>query len=131
MNNIGELFKVLGKNEIFANYVKEVASKSNEEIINFAINDNELMDSLSTIVNDIEIIKVKMDVIIGQKRKSYEKQLEKDNITNVKSDCEDNVIVYKYEPLNVNNVVYSDEHFYLEKNGLRLRLVTSEFEMYY
>jgi len=72
-NNVGELFKILSKNEIFETYLKEIENnKSNSEIIDMAINNEELINILKNYVEDINIIKNKMDIIIGQKRKSYQ-----------------------------------------------------------
>ena len=96
-NQIGELFKILGKNEVFANYVKEIENgKTNQEIIDIALNDEALMCTLTLVVSDVEVIKNKMDVIIGQKRKNHEKKIanetkEKSNVVikdNKSNTCE-------------------------------------------
>ena len=138
-NNIGELFKVLGKNETFANYVKEIENgKSTNEIIDFAVNDNDLMEQLMTLVSDVAIIKSKMEVIIGQKKRSFEKKNDNAN-TNAKpennapaeSKSTDKFSNFSHKPFNLNNVVWLDENTYLERIDMRLRLVTTEFEMYY
>jgi len=148
-NQIGELFKILGKNEIFANYAKEIENgKTNKEIIDISLNDETLMSILLVVVSDIEIIKNKMDVIIGQKRKSYEKKIsnlvnssqssmENDQyVTKEKDEDENNLTKthydeFKYNPINPDNVVVSNNLFYMEKVDNWLRLVTREFEFYY
>ena len=79
MNNIGNLFKVLGNNEKFNNYLEngKNTGKSNNEIIDDAINDSELMEILYESVSDIKIIMQKMDVMIGQKSKNLSKKVDK------------------------------------------------------
>jgi hypothetical protein len=158
--SIGELFKILGKNEIFSKYCKEIENeKSNNDIIDLAINDIELMNILNNVVSDISIIKNKMDVIIGQKRKLYNKNKDpEDNLLKINKNPETNdkkkninkeeesidtyeeesvdtdeeePVVFKFEPINKDNVTYLTKYIYLEKVGLRLRLVTTEFELYY
>ena len=81
MAAIGELFKTLGKNEIFNELCKKIENgSSNNDIIEDAINNEELMNILKQIIEDVNVIKNKMDVLIGQKRKTFEKLQEKKNI---------------------------------------------------
>ena len=85
--SIGELFKVLGNNEIFFNYCKEIDNNiSINEIIDRAIKDTELMLILNNIIEDNDIIKKKMEIIIGQKKKMFEKKNEKKPEKNEKND---------------------------------------------
>jgi ABC-type Zn2+ transport system substrate-binding protein/surface adhesin len=162
MAAIGELFKNLGKNEIFANYCNEITNeKTNNEIINLALNDENLMSILKNIINNEEIIKNKMDIIIGQKRKTLEK-LNNKKIIEVKNIIveknkdneydehdehdnnehdeheneddeieEDKFINFKYKPLNIDNVVWLDTNNYLERVSYQVRLVNINFELYY
>jgi hypothetical protein len=159
-NQIGELFKILGKNEIFANYVKEIENgKTNQEIVDFALNDEALMCSLTMVVSDVEIIKNKMDVIIGQKRKNHEKKIvnetkeaEKSIVVDTKSlsktdsdedlveieedekdekDEKEEVIEFKHKPINLDNVIWLNNYIYMERVDHLMRLVTTEFEMFY
>lgn len=145
-NQIGELFKILGKNEIFANYVKEIENgKTNQEIVDFALNDESLMCSLTMVVSDVEIIKNKMDVIIGQKRKNHEKKIanetkeaEKSIVVDTKSlseedlvETEEEVIEFKYKPINPDNVIWLNNYIYMERVDHLMRLVTTEFEIFY
>jgi len=144
-NQIGELFKILGKNEIFANYVKEIENgKTNQEIVDFALNDEALMCSLTMVVSDVEIIKNKMDVIIGQKRKNHEKKIanetkeaEKSIVVDTKSLSEEDlvekeeVIEFKHKPINPDNVIWLNNYIYMERVDHLMRLVTTEFEMFY
>lgn len=149
-NQIGELFKILGKNEIFANYVKEIENgKTNQEIVDFALNDESLMCSLTMVVSDVEIIKNKMDVIIGQKRKNHEKKItnetkesEKSIIVDTKSLSEEDlveteevekeeVIEFKHKPINPDNVIWLNDYIYMERVDHLMRLVTTEFEIFY
>jgi len=156
-NQIGELFKILGKNEVFANYVKEIENgKTNQEIIDIALNDEALMCTLTLVISDVEVIKNKMDVIIGQKRKNHEKKIANEGKSNVvdslqsskkngkesltktedndesESDGEtEEVIEFISKPINPDNVVVSNNIFYMEKVNHLFRLVTREFEFYY
>ena len=141
-NQIGELFKILGKNEVFANYVKEIENgKTNQEIIDIALNDEALMCTLTLVVSDVEVIKNKMDVIIGQKRKNYEKKIvselkEKSIVVDTKSLIqdekeEDKFSIFNNKPINFDNVVWLNDYIYLERVNHLIRLVTTEFEMYY
>ena len=69
MNNIGILFKEIHNNIIFNEYCKELTIDNQEEIINNVLNNFELINVLLNIVNDIEIVKSKIELIIGQKVK--------------------------------------------------------------
>ena len=153
-NQIGELFKILGKNEIFANYAKEVENgKTNQEIIDIAVNDQALMCSLTMVVSDVEVIKNKMDVIIGQKRKNYEKKIanevkekciivdsqsvsktdDKNNLTEIETNEieKEEVIEFKHNPINPDNVIWINKYIYMERVEHLMRLVTTEYEMFY
>jgi len=138
-NNIGELFKTLGKNEIFSNYVMEIDNgKNNKEIIDIALNDEALMCTLTMIVSDIEIIKNKMDIIIGQKRKSYEKKNNETKVNETKVNETDlnetdlnETIEFKYQPINIENVIWLNSNSYLERVDYKMRLVTTDYEIYY
>jgi hypothetical protein len=135
-NNIGELFKILGKNEIFANYVKEIENnKSIDEIIELALNDDVLMEQLTVVVSDVSVIKNKMEVIIGQKKKSYDKKNNEsailENSVHVPVLITDKFSRFTYKPINENNIVWLNEDNYLEKIDYKLRLVNIDFELYY
>jgi transposase-like protein len=134
-NNVGELFKILSKNEIFETYLKEIENnKSNSEIIDMAVNNEELINILKNYVEDINIIKNKMDIIIGQKRKSYQKILEKNNKINdteLNNDNDEEEIIFKYLPINPENVVWLDKYNYIERVNNNMRLVNVNFECYY
>lgn len=149
MAAIGELFKTLGKNEIFNGLCKKIENGlTNNEIIDEAINNEELISILKNIIDDIDVIKNKMDVIIGQKRKGFEKQFEKKKNENLKLNSEtnnesyaillentDKFAVFNYKPYNKDNVVWINEKAYLEKDGLKIRMVfyinEDEYEMFY
>ena len=144
MANIGELFKVLGNNEIFNSYCQD-KTKSNVDVLNESINNEEIMNILRNIVNDDNIIKSKMDVIIGQKRKNSNKQkttnvstISSRNETEVVSTCveddkevEERKIEFKFEPINPYNVIYLNDYAYLERVGIQMRLVTVDYEIFY
>ena len=79
MAAIGELFKYLGKNQKFNTYCNELQNnKKNEEIINLVFQDEELLKEIKNIIDDESVIKNKMEIIIGQKRKALESKKQKE-----------------------------------------------------
>ena len=69
MESVGELFKFLGSNVIFQDLCKD-SEKTNQQIIADVFENEELIANLRNIVQDDKIIKSKMDILIGQKRKN-------------------------------------------------------------
>jgi hypothetical protein len=144
MANIGELFKFLGSNKDFHKLCLDT-EKSTEQIMEDVFQNEELITSLRNIVEDDNIIKNKMNVIIGQKRKQT--QTKKNNNTNDTSksekkeqeqqeeeeetEQEDDFIDFKYKPFNKSKVIRLDKFSYMESVGHKRRLVTTDFEMYY
>jgi hypothetical protein len=144
MANVGELFKVLGNNEIFNSYCQD-KTKSNDNVLNESFNNEELMTILRSIVNDDNVIKSKMEVIIGQKRKNANKQ-KTNNVTTISStnetvsastrveeekEIEETKPKFAFEPINQDNVIYLNDHSYLERVGIQMRLVTVDYELFY
>jgi hypothetical protein len=138
MASIGELFKVLGNNEVFNSYCQDT-TKTNIEIVNESFDNAELMLILRNIVQDDSIIKSKMDIIIGQKRKNANKPKQQEQVKPLHdNDAEEqfeeeqlSVVEFKFKPLNPQNVIYLNDYSYLERVDHRTRLVTLEHEMYY
>jgi len=154
MAQIGELFKFLGKSDIFSKYCNDgfTLNEKNEEIIQKVFDDNELIENIFKIIDDETLIKNKMDTIIGQKRKGLEKKqakpVEKQQPVIIQKDddeetedneeeTEDNEeekeeeVEFKHKPFNLENVVWLNKYTYLERIGLKMRLVTTDFELYY
>jgi hypothetical protein len=130
MASVGELFKFLGSNDIFLDLCKD-SQKTNQEIIEDVFQNEELINKLKNIVQDENIIKSKMDILIGQKRKNQNKKQEQtlkqeDQLEEVKE-----VKEFKYPPINPSKVVYLGDFAYVEQVDHRMRLVTVDFEMYY
>jgi hypothetical protein len=130
MASVGELFKFLGSNDIFLDLCKD-SEKTNQEIIEDVFQNEELINKLKNIVQDENIIKSKMDILIGQKRKNQNKKQEQtlkqeDQLEEVKE-----VKEFKYPPINPSKVVYLGDFAYVEQVDHRMRLVTVDFEMYY
>jgi hypothetical protein len=130
MASVGELFKFLGSNDIFLDLCKD-SEKTNQEIIEYVFQNEELINKLKNIVQDENIIKSKMDILIGQKRKNQNKKQEQtlkqeDQLEEVKE-----VKEFKYPPINPSKVVYLGDFAYVEQVDHRMRLVTVDFEMYY
>ena len=128
MASIGELFKYLGSNDIFQGFCKE-SEKSNQQIIEDVFQNEELIAKLRNIVQDDNIIKSKMDILIGQKRKTQNKKPEQK--TNGQTDKQEEVKESKYPAKNKSKVHNLDNFGYIEEVDHRLRLVTDDFEMYY
>ena len=74
MNNIGIFFKEIHSNDIFNTYCKELTLENQIEILNKIISDSKLMNVLQNIVDDVEIIKNKIEIIIEQKVKKLSSQ---------------------------------------------------------
>jgi hypothetical protein len=141
MAYVGELFKFLGSNFIFQDFCKNY-EKTNQQIIADVFQNEELIAKLRNIVQDDNIIKNKMDILIGQKRKNQNKKQEqsskqntndqKEEIREIKEIKEvDEVREFKFIPINPSKVTYLDNFAYIEQVDHRLRLVTHDFEMYY
>ena len=69
MNNLGIFFKEIHNNIIFNEYCKELTIDNQPEIINNILSNTDLINVLLDIVNDYEIVKSKIELIIGQKVK--------------------------------------------------------------
>jgi len=142
MASVGELFKFLGSNDIFLDLCKN-SEKTNSQIIEDVFQNEELITKLRNIVQDDSIIKSKMDILIGQKRKSQnkkpeqEKKPDQDKKQDQKQEQEQEqpenkeVKEFKYTPINESNVIYLDNIAYIERVEHRMRMVTHDFEMYY
>lgn len=148
MASVGELFKFLGSNDVFLDLCKD-SEKTNPQIIADVFQNEELIVKIRNIVQDDSIIKSKMDILIGQKRKNQNKKPDQKQEQNKKQDqdkkqdqkqeqtnnqeqyqLEENK-EFKYTPINESNVTYLDNFAYIERVEHRMRLVTHDFEMYY
>jgi hypothetical protein len=139
MANIGELFKFLGANDAFASLCKEI-EKTNQQIIEDMFLNETVMTELRKIVPDDSIIKNKMDILIGQKRKSQNKppkqeqnvkEASTEEPTEQQQEQQQEVIEFKYKPIDPSKVIYLDDFAYIELVDHRMRLVTIDYEMYY
>ena len=150
MAAIGELFKTLGKNEIFTKYCNEMQNgKSNNDIADLAFNDDDLMSILRGIIQDDAIIRNKMETIIGQKRKGLEKkeqEVKKNIITDTvisvnnkddekqNSECEDNDednYDFQFKPLFPEKASWLNKYSFVEQIDHRMRLVDRDMELFY
>ena len=75
MASVGELFKFLGSNDIFLELCKD-SEKTSQQIIEVVYQNDELIAQVRNIIQDDNIIKSKMDILIGQKRKNQNKKQE-------------------------------------------------------
>jgi hypothetical protein len=136
MASVGELFKFLGSNDVFLDLCKD-SERTNPQIIEDVFQNEELIAKIRNIVQDDSIIKSKMDILIGQKKKSQNKKLdqkqEQDQDKKQEQEQPENKEVkeFKYTPINESNVTYLDNFAYIERVDHRMRLVTHDFEMYY
>lgn len=149
MAAIGELFKFLGKNEILENYCKEMENgASNKDILDEILKNDDLMMSLKSIIDNEDIIKSKVDVIIGQKRRIFEKNnqfqmqtqpqmqpLPNNETKNKNDDDDDDKVIEEItvisRPFNENKAVWLTEWAFIEVVDHRTRMVTNMFECYY
>lgn len=134
MASVGELFKFLGSNDIFLDLCKD-SGKTNQQIIANVFENEELISKVRNIIEDDGVIKSKMDILIGQKRKNQNKKQEQNQKQEQpfvnKSQEVDEVKEFKYVPINPSKVIYLDNFAYMEQVDHRIRLVTHDFEMYY
>ena len=138
MASVGELFKFLGSNDVFLDLCKDT-EKTNQQLIEVVFQNEELIAQLRNIIQDDSIIKSKMDILIGQKRKSQnKKQEQKPHSANKEQDKqeqenkeEENKKEFKHAPINPSKVIYLDNFAYIEQVDHRMRLVTHDYEMYY
>lgn len=115
-NPQSELFKELSSNEIFAKYLSQLNELDEATVLTNALNDNELMQKLVSIINDLEIIKTKMQIKINQANKG------KNKITS------NPTLNYPYEE---NNILYLTDTIKIVKKGLEYKIVTPEYVMNY
>lgn len=138
MASIGELFKFLGANELFQGLCQN-AEKTNQQIIETVFQNDEVITTLKTFVQDETVIRSKIDILIGQKRKNQNKKQEqvKQEQTEEKQQQVDQdqdkeeVRSFKSAPINPLKVVYLDSFAFVEQIGNTMRLVTHDYEMYY
>jgi hypothetical protein len=148
MSNIGELFKYMGGNKTFETLCND-SNKSNDQVIESVYQDEELINKIRTFSQDDDVIKSKLVILIGQKRKpqkqiqkpqvqdktekqvvNEEQVVNKEQVVN-EDEAVDEKPVFKYKPFDVSKVVYLNDYAYIEKVDHRMRLVTLEYEIYY
>ena len=132
MASVGELFKFLGSNNVFLDLCKDT-EKTNQQLIEVVFQNEELIAQLRNIIQDDSLIKSKMDILIGQKRKSQNKKQDQDkkHDDTLQLEEQENKKEFKYVPINPSKVIYLDDFAYIEQVGHRMRLVTRDYEMYY
>jgi len=131
MANIGDLFKFLGSNDVF-NTLCQDTEKTNEQVIESVFQNEELLTSLKIFVQDDAVIKSKLVVLIGQKRKNQNKITNQNKRQNTDEAKESSPQVeFKCKPLDISKVVYLNDYAYLEQVDHRIRLVTINDEIYY
>lgn len=136
ISNVGELFKFLGNNPLFLEYIKNgyESGKPNTEIIDEALADQELTASFDYTTIPLETVRNKMEIVIGQKRKglSANKPSESDTNNNITYSVEEDEFAHmKHKPLNRANVVWLWNTCYMERDGTIIRLIHGDWEMFY
>jgi hypothetical protein len=149
MASIGELFKTLGKDQTFNEYCNELDNgKTNSEIIELAFEDEELMINLRKIIDDNNIIKNKMEIIVGQKRKAYESKKQNESnkqcietlvnkeLINTTTDdeleeAEETGYELSLKPFNDSKTIMLNKYTFMEPIDHRFRLVNYDIEMFY
>jgi hypothetical protein len=93
-NQISELYKVLNNDEKFLKYTEELKLEPTQEqsnvLIDKALNDEELMKLILPIIDDIEIIKSKMQIRMTQTLKTVNK-----NKVEIKKDDNEEIVEEK------------------------------------
>jgi len=135
MANIGDLFKFLGSNDVF-NTLCQDTEKTNEQVIESVFQNEELLTILKNFVQDDAVIKSKLVVLIGQKRKNQNKITNQNTNQNKRQNTDEAKelspqVEFKYKPLDISRVVYLNDYAYLEEVDHRIRLVTINDEIYY
>jgi len=132
MASIGELFKFLGANELFQGLCQNT-EKTNQQIIETVFQNDEVITTLKTFVQDETVIRSKLDILIGQKRKNQNKKQEqvKQEQKEDQNQDKEEVRSFKFAPINPLKVVYLDSFAFVEQIGNTMRLVTHNHEMYY
>ena len=102
--NIGILFKEIHNNIIFNEYCKELTFDNQQEIINKVFNNSDLINVLLNIVNDVEIVKSKIELIVGQKVKKI-LPIQKQIIEEVKIDVEECIQRFYYQKTTLFTVI--------------------------
>jgi hypothetical protein len=120
---MNQLFKVLGNSEIFLDYINQFDTA--KEIIDVALSDEKLMSLLTPLVDDVEMIRTKMEVVVGQRMKKKvnkfndEKEKEKEEQEEEKEEEKKEKGIWLWPTC------------YLERVGTQMRLVNDGIEMYY
>lgn len=140
MADIGKLFKVISNDLYFLDLCQNT-ELTNEEILQTAFHDESFITNLRSIINDDNIIKSKMEIIIGQKRKTSKKPIiqekeelekeekEKDELEDKKEEEEKTNFIS--DPINLDKVTYLGNFAFIERVDYRMRLVTKDFEVFY
>jgi hypothetical protein len=93
------------------------------------------MNNLTILVPDIQIIRDKMNIIIGQKRKNMKVVVNEEKEVNEENEEEEEVTDLfanmKHKPINKDKVVWLWKTCYTEQIDHRIRLVNGDIEMYY
>ena len=151
MTNIGGLFKELNNNKLFNNYVEQIRldTENKNNIINDMLNNTDFMDNLHVYVEDDNIIREKLIIVIGQKLKksifvkpSEDVVIEKseDDIDEQSEDDKQKEFIRNFQSsVIINN---KEKAVWLTPTTLldppidmridpRMRLVTPDYEMFY
>ena len=97
----------------------------------YVFQNEELISKVRNILQDDGIIKSKMDILIGQKRKNQNKKQEQPFVNKSQQEEVNEVKEFKHLPINPSKVTYLGDFAYMEQVDHRIRLVTPDFEMYY
>jgi hypothetical protein len=143
-NNIGGLFKELGKNECIQQYISDgiKSKKMTTEIVEQIMNDSTIMVVLKSFVENENTIIEKVKTVVGQQMKKMNTIVEKPFLENkaisISTDLaeSDEEPVYEIQPCVPplsKNPTWLFPGCYMERleNDHRIHLVTSQHECYY
>ena len=156
MNLIAAFYKELNSNIIFIDEIKKINGNNDTEIINNLINNADLIDALIK-YSSIDDINSRISALVLKKSNSIKKSIQvkpspspppiKELLeTKEEGDCNDNINVvenieleYKeeekevplFDPIVFENATWLSESCFIEKIGIKLRLVTKTFQFVY
>ena len=110
LTNVGELFKFLNS-ENCTNFFQNVTNNNKKEIIDNMMNDDSFIESAHLYVSDDNIIRSKIETMLGQLMKKIQNS--------------------KKDEKNEENGTHIGSGIYLKREGHLIKMTTPDFTVYY